>query len=103
LASPTDIGLMKLAAINARGRRCDFVDVYCLREAVGLDRLLALAPLKYADRPSFLSIAARALAYSEDAEQQPMPRLLLPVSWDEVRVYCEAAARHLARRMSGLD
>lgn len=103
LASPTDIGLMKLAAINARGTRRDFVDVYCLRKVVNLERLLELVPAKYADRPSFLSITARALAYFEDAEQQPMPRLLLPVSWDEVRVYCEAAARYLARRMSGLE
>jgi hypothetical protein len=31
LASPTDIGLMKLAAINSRGTRRDFVDIYCLR------------------------------------------------------------------------
>ncbi len=103
LASPTDIGLMKLAAINARGTRRDFVDVYCLREVVSLDRLLELAPSKYADRPSFLSIAARALAYFEDAEQQPMPKLLVPVRWEEVRTYCEAAARRLARRMSGLE
>lgn len=102
LASVTDIGLMKLAAINARGTRRDFIDVYCLREVVSLDSLLELAPAKYVDRPSFLSIAARALAYFEDAEQQPMPRLLVPVRWDEVRAYCEAAARRLARWMAGL-
>lgn len=103
LASPTDIGLMKLAAINSRGTRRDFVDLYCLREVVALDRLLELAVVKYVDRPSFLAIATRALAYFEDAEQQPMPRLLTPVHWADVRVYCEAAARGLARRLSGLD
>jgi hypothetical protein len=102
LASPTDIGLMKLAAINSRGTRRDFIDVYCLREIVTLDRLLELATVKYADRPSFLVIAARALAYFEDAEQQPMPRLLTPVRWADVRAYCEAAARRLARQLSGL-
>jgi hypothetical protein len=103
LASPTDIGLMKLAAVNSRGTRRDFVDVYCLREVVTLDRLLELASLKYANRPSFLPIAVRALAYFGDAEQQPMPRLLTPVRWADVRAYCEAAAQRLARRMSGLD
>lgn len=103
LASPADIGLMKLAAINARGTRRDFVDVYCLRDVVSLDRLLELTPAKYPDRPSFLSIVARALAYFEDAEQQPMPRLLVSVRWEDVRGYCEAAARLLARRMSGLE
>jgi predicted nucleotidyltransferase component of viral defense system len=103
LASPTDIGLMKLAAVNSRGTRRDFVDVYCLREVVTLDRLLELASIKYANRPSFLPIAVRALAYFGDAEQQPMPRLLTPVRWADVRAYCEAASKRLARRLSGLD
>jgi len=103
LASPTDIGLMKLAAINSRGTRRDFIDLYSLREIVTLDRLLELAAIKYEDRPGFLPIAARALAYFEDAEPQPMPRLLTPVKWADVRAYCEAAARQLARRLSGLE
>jgi hypothetical protein len=103
LASAIDIGLMKLSAINSRGTRRDFIDVYCLREIVTLDRLLELAALKYADRPSFPAIAVRALAYFEDAEQQPMPRMLAAVDWADVRAYCEAAARRLARRLSGLD
>jgi hypothetical protein len=103
LASPADIGLMKLSAINSRGTRRDFIDVYCLREIVTLDRLLELAALKYADRPSFQAIAIRALAYFDDAEQQPMPRMLTPVDWADVRAYCEAAARRLARGLSGLS
>ena len=103
LASPTDIGLMKLAAVNSRGTRRDFVDLYSLREIVTLDRLLELALIKYSDRLSFLPVAARALAYFEDAEPQPMPRLLTPVKWADVRAYCEAAARRLTRRLSGLE
>ncbi len=103
LASPLDIGLMKLAAINSRGTRRDFIDLYCLRQIVTLERLLELAAIKYADRPSFLVIAARALAYFEDAEEQPMPRLSSPVAWADVRAYSETAARQLARRLSGLD
>lgn len=102
LASPADIGLMKLAAVNSRGTRRDFIDLYCLRNVVTLDQLLELATIKYADRPSFLVIAARALAYFEDAEQQPMPRLLVPTDWADVRSCCEDAARRLARRLSGL-
>jgi len=103
LASPTDIGLMKLAAINSRGTRRDFIDLYSLRDIVTLDRLLELATVKYEDRPSFLHIAARALSYFEDAEPQPMPRLLTPIEWADVRAYCEVASRRLARRLSGLE
>lgn len=102
LAAPTDIGLMKLAAINARGTRRDFVDRYCLQEKIALDRLLELVAVKYSDRPNFLAATARARAYLEDAEQQPMPRMLLPVQWKDVRTYCESAARKLGRQLSGL-
>jgi len=103
LASPTDIGLMKLAAINSRGSRRDFIDLYCLRDIAPLDRLLELAPIKYADRPTFLAIAVRALVYFEDAEQQPMPQMLIPVEWAQVRAYCEAAVRRLTRRLIELE
>lgn len=103
IASPTDIGLMKLSAINSRGTRRDFIDLYCLRSSITLDRLLELAPRKYSDRPSFLAISLRALTYFDDAEQQPMPQMLSTVQWNEVRSYCEEAARILGRRLSGLD
>lgn len=102
LASPIDIGLMKLAAINSRGTRRDFVDLYCLREVVKLEKLLELSAVKYSDRPSFQAIAVRALAYFEDAEQQPMPRMLTDIHWPDVRKYCETAARWLTRRLSAL-
>jgi len=100
LASPTDIGLMKLAAINSRGTRRDFVDLYCLREIAPIERLVELAEIKYADRPSFLDITVRALAYFVDAEQQPMPRMLWKdVKWNNVVKYCEASAKWLVRRL----
>lgn len=98
LATPTDIGVMKLAAINSRGTRRDFVDLYCLRDIAPLTRLVELAERKYADRPSFLDITARALAYFDDAEQQAMPRMLTRVRWTDVRRYCEAGARWLVKR-----
>ena len=63
LASPTDIGLMKLAAIRDRGTRRDFVDVFCLREIVPLTSLIDLVGQKYADRPDFAAILALSLIH----------------------------------------
>jgi predicted nucleotidyltransferase component of viral defense system len=103
LASPLDIGLMKLAAINSRGTRRDFVDLYCMRDITSLDKLFDLATKKYANRPSFLAITARALVYFEDAETQPMPQMHIEVVWEDVRAYCENAARNLSRDLSGLS
>lgn len=103
LASPIDIGLMKLAAVNSRGTRRDFIDLYCLRETITLDSPFKLSSQKYPDRPSFQAITLRALAYFDDAEIQPMPRMLKPVEWADVRAYCEEAARKFTRRLSGLE
>ena len=76
------------------------MDLYCLRNFISLDRLVELAEIKYADRPTFLDITARALAYFADAEQQPMPNLLWnDVKWTDVVSYCEAGAKWLTRRM----
>ena len=98
LASPTDIGLMKLAAIRDRGTRRDFVDLYCLRQTVTLDHLINLAEVKYADRPDFLLTCARALAYFDDAEQQPMPELLRRIRWADAKSYAQEGAKYIVQQ-----
>ena len=98
LASPVDIGLMKLAAIKDRGTRRDFVDLYCLRQVVTLEQLIDRAQIKYMDRPDFLLILARALAYFEDAEQQPMPDMLKRVRWADVKRYAQEGARYIVQQ-----
>lgn len=98
VASPIDIGLMKLAAIKDRGTRRDFVDIFCLRQLAPLTLLIDLADQKYADRPDFTTILARALAYFDDAERQPMPELATPINWAEVKRYAEAGARYIVER-----
>lgn len=104
LASILDIGLMKLSAINSRGTRRDFVDLYCAREHAPLEKLFDLAPRKYYDRPDFTVIAARALQYFEDAESDPRPlKLLSKVRWSDVKKYCVKGARLLTKRNLGLD
>lgn len=102
IASPVDIGLMKLAAINSRGTRRDFIDIYCLREFVSLEQLMELVSKKYPDRPMFLAVLLKALVYFDDAEQQPMPRMLRSVDWSDVRAYSQDSARRLTRQLSGL-
>ena len=45
-----------------------------------------------------VSILARALAYFDDAEQQPMPELTRRIKWAEVKRYAEAGARYLVEQ-----
>ena len=98
LASPIDIGLMKLAAIKDRGTRRDFVDLYCLRHVVTLKHLIDLAEVKYADHPDFLRTLARALAYFDDAQQQPMPDMLKRVRWAYVKRHAQEGAQYIVRQ-----
>ncbi len=50
-----------------------------------------------------MAITIRALVYFDDAESQPMPKMLKQIQWADVRSYCEAAVRKYTRRMSGLE
>jgi len=98
VASPVDIGLMKLVAIRDRGRRRDFVDLYCLKDAAPLDELIEAAEVKYAAFPDFLPTAARGLAYFDDAEREAMPKMLRRVRWSEVKKHAEAGAKAIVQR-----
>ena len=98
LASPVDIGLMKLAAIKDRGTRRDFIDLYCLRQVITLEQLIDLTEIKYPDRPDFSLILARALAYFEDAEQQPMPDMLKRARWADVKRYAQEGAKYVVQQ-----
>lgn len=96
IASPTDIGLMKIGAIIGRGSRKDFVDLYAVCRRVPLRRLLARARRKFADSKEFTLQALKALCFFEDAEREP--RLTgAPWDWSRVRAFFESEARSLAR------
>jgi hypothetical protein len=104
LASPIDIGLMKLAAIKERGARRDFVDLYCLRHIAPLEMLFELLPQKYADRPDFSVHLAYALSYFDDAEVDLYQlKMIKDVDWEDVKGYCLAGARLLAKINVGLE
>lgn len=99
VAASEDIAAMKVAAIIGRGSKKDFVDLHALASRLDLERLLRGAGRKYADHRDFLLQAARALVYFEDAEKDPMPRLLRPADWDEVKGCFEREVPRLIRRL----
>ncbi len=93
IADPRDIALMKLAAISGRGCRKDFIDLFTiLRAPPNLSAYFALLPKKYgAGRVNTYHIL-KSLTYFEDAEKEPMPRMLEPFSWEECKSYFIRAA-----------
>lgn len=96
LASLDDLACMKLSALVDRGLKKDFIDVYALLRARSLPELLALYERRFqAADPGHVLVA---LAYFDDAEQSPMPRMIWPVTWSEMRRGIERAVRAVVRR-----
>ena len=88
IAALLDIALMKLVAVAQRGTRRDFVDLYFIcRSGLDLPRLMSAFPRKYEHVTYPAYHVLRALVYFADAEREEMPRMLVPLGWDEVKRY----------------
>lgn len=97
LASLMDIAAMKIHAIEGRGTRRDFVDVFVLSKHFTLSQMLNFYQQKYAVLEDHLYPILRSLDYFEDAEQEKeMPEMLVPIDWEEVKDYFRRETRRLA-------
>ena len=85
LASPKDIAAMKVNAIEGRGTRKDFVDIYFLLQHYSLNEILGFYQEKYPEHSLFRALMS--LSYFDDAEKQMMPKMYAPDSWDEMKAY----------------
>lgn len=84
LAQLQDLAAMKLLAVTQRGARKDFIDVYeLLRRGGDLRTMLADYQKKF--RVTSVISVLRALVYFDDAEREPMPEMLVPLVWAELK------------------
>jgi predicted nucleotidyltransferase component of viral defense system len=97
LASLEEIGAMKLAAIIGRGTRKDLVDLYFILQQVPVESLFQVAAAKYAQIRTFAISATRALAYFDDAEELPMPRMIDRTPWRAMKRFLERKALETGR------
>lgn len=87
LASIKDISAMKLVAITNRGAKRDFIDIYFISKIEDLGKLLNYYKKKYKKvKPNIYNVL-KGLVYFDDADDEPMPRMIKGVSWDEVKEY----------------
>lgn len=94
LAGLRDLTAMKLAAVAQRGHRKDFIDLdFLLARGTRLTEMASWYREKYglAD----LMPLRTGLAYFDEADAQPDPRLLAPCSFDAVKARILRAAREL--------
>ena len=83
LASIQDIAAMKINAIEGRGSRKDFIDVYMLLKQYSLDEILGFYKQKYPNYSIFRALLS--LTFFEDAERESMPIMLIDDSWEQMK------------------
>jgi hypothetical protein len=94
LADLDDLAAMKLSAIAQRGLRKDFCDLYFLgMKHRPLPELLALYRRKFKIKD--ISPVLYGLSFFDDAEQEPMPHMLLNVQWKTIRKTIQAWVREV--------
>jgi len=102
VASPVDLGLMKLGAIISRGTRRDFIDLYLLCQELPLSQLLRRSSAKFGHVEDFSVQALKGLADLSQIDGEPMPRLNQPMEWATVEGWLRQQAHTLGREQIGL-
>lgn len=97
VATIPEIGAMKLAAVINRGIRKDMVDLFCILQNSNIEEMFKVAAQKYANIHSFPVSAVRGMAYFEDAEKLPMPRMIDKTPWKQMKKFLEAQAMDAGR------
>lgn len=99
LADLDDLACMKLSAIAQRGQRKDFCDIYFLgMKHRPLQDLLRLYKRKF--KVKDISPVLYGLSYFDDAEDEPMPHLLLKVQWKTIKKTIQNWVKELGK---GID
>ncbi|MFH1021964.1 MAG: nucleotidyl transferase AbiEii/AbiGii toxin family protein [Planctomycetota bacterium] len=95
VVSLEDIACMKLSAVAQRGARRDFVDLHAIGRRVGrFEALLAGYRKKFATTD--VGPVLYGLSYFDDAEKDPMPRMLSDITWEEIKMRILSWVRALA-------
>ena len=74
---------MKIFAIQNRGSKKDFIDMYFLLQHFSLEEILGFYSMKYPDYSMFRT--RMSLTYFEDAEGDECPKMWENVEWETVK------------------
>lgn len=95
VADPRDIACMKISAIAGRGTKRDFIDLYAVSKHHGLEQLLAWFKAKYAKANYSMVHILKSLTYFEEAEKDPMPDMLVNLTWEMIKNFFTTEAPRL--------
>jgi len=92
-----DIAAMKIDAICNRGTKRDFIDLYFLIQRFSLHKILKFYDKKYGKLANNFFHILRSLSYFADADPQESPKMLIPVSWEEIRKFFQTQVIKLTK------
>ena len=92
IADIEDIACMKLDALANRGTKRDFIDLYCIAQQLPLPDVIVLFQKKYASVHYNLLHIKKSLVYFDDAEEEPLPDMHVPIQWNEVKEFFKREA-----------
>jgi len=88
IAHTHDIAAMKLVAICDRGTKKDYIDLYeLIHQGMSFDTMFTFYEQKYHLLDSNRFTLIQALQYFDEADQTEMPKMITPVSWDEIKKF----------------
>jgi len=87
VASLPDLACMKLEAIASRGVKRDFIDLYFILKWVELKQAAVWFEKKYSQQNISFSHVLKSLVYFDDAESDPLPKMLKVVKWEEIKLF----------------
>jgi hypothetical protein len=97
VADLRDIAAMKIIAAAGRGSKKDFIDLYAYFETgATFGDLMAVVQRRYTGTEFNAMHLLRSLVYFDDAEAEPMPRMLAKIEWPQVRRRLESEVRSWA-------
>ncbi len=93
-----DIAAMKIHALEDRGTKRDFIDLYFLAKEFSLEQMLKFYDQKYGVLKKHFYMILRSLDYFQDAEQEDIsPEMIKKVSWDKVKEFFQKQTLSLAK------
>ncbi len=96
VADIIDIACMKIDTISSRGAKRDFIDVYFIaKEIIPLKEIFGFFEKKYATINYNMMHIKKSLVFFDDAESDPMPQMLKPADWEEIKSFFKKEAVNL--------
>lgn len=83
MASPKDISAMKLNAIEGRGTKKDFIDLFFLLKKFSLNQMIEFYNQKYINHTDFMML--KSLTYFTDADLFPQPKMFVDFDWENCK------------------